>query len=292
MRTTHALAITAALCAILVSAQEAVAEGITLSAAEKCAITKMKATGKRAACLALASAKEAGYKNGRSYLCEDKFAAAFSKAESKATAAGDVCPTVSDAAIVAARVDAVFDPMNGVTAGMSGYRFHDNGDGTITDRQTGLMWEKKTGDGDIHWVAGLYDWSSDGSSIEEASDADGTLFTVFLAALNDCSRSTDGVSSSGGFAGYCDWRIPTLEELLTIRKPSPCEFHLGSCYYAEFSPTTSDVGELGYWTVTNSGPVPVLAWQISFTRDPPLDSSAWFKHVFAHARAVRGVLHH
>jgi hypothetical protein len=31
------------------------------------------------------------------------------------------------------------------TSGCHSERFHDNGDGTVTDHKTGLMWEKKTG---------------------------------------------------------------------------------------------------------------------------------------------------
>jgi hypothetical protein len=36
-------------------------------------------------------------------------------------------------------------------------RFIDNGDGTLTDRQSGLMWEKKTSTGGgVHDVSGRY----------------------------------------------------------------------------------------------------------------------------------------
>ena len=38
-------------------------------------------------------------------------------------------------------------------------RFIDNGDGTLTDRQSGLMWEKKTSTGGgVHDVSGRYTW--------------------------------------------------------------------------------------------------------------------------------------
>ncbi len=48
-------------------------------------------------------------------------------------------------------------------------RFHDNGDGTVTDRLTGLQWEQKKNDGSVHGektfrpvhdMDNLYSWSA------------------------------------------------------------------------------------------------------------------------------------
>lgn len=98
-----------------------------------------------------------------------------------------------------------------------GRRFIDNGDGTITDTRTHLMWEKKDGDdgpggvgspnySDPHDVDNTYSWS--------ISDVrpDGTAFTQFLGALNTCSVAM----GSDGFAGHCDWRLPTASELAEV----------------------------------------------------------------------------
>ena len=71
-------------------------------------------------------------------------------------------------------------------------RFIDNGDGTITDRETCLVWEKKDNAGGIHDLNNVYQWSSTGSAM------DGSVFTVFLAGLNGAA-----------FAGHRDWRVPT-----------------------------------------------------------------------------------
>src|SRR5437870_7883095 len=78
-------------------------------------------------------------------------------------------------------------------------RFVDNGDGTVTDNQTGLQWEQKvTGSSCLHCVDDTYIWSGSGTA------PDGTAFTSFLATLNggatgggNCT-SGDGRTETGG----------------------------------------------------------------------------------------------
>jgi hypothetical protein len=70
--------------------------------------------------------------------------------------------------------------------------YTDNGDGTITDNVTGLMWERQSGDGSIHSIGNIYTWYD--------------AFNVKIAAMN----------SLGGFAGHTDWRLPNLTELLSL----------------------------------------------------------------------------
>src|SRR5437870_9536123 len=72
--------------------------------------------------------------------------------------------------------------------------FTDNGDGTITDNTTGLMWEKKSDDGSIHDWNDRYSWGMNSPPYM----MNGTMVTTFLATLN----------ASVGFAGHTDWRIP------------------------------------------------------------------------------------
>jgi hypothetical protein len=75
-------------------------------------------------------------------------------------------------------------------------RFIDNSDGTITDRATCLMWEKKDDAGGIHDKDNLYTWSK--CDQWPYCEPSGTAFTEFLVKLN----------TPPCFAGHCDWRLP------------------------------------------------------------------------------------
>ena len=70
--------------------------------------------------------------------------------------------------------------------------YTDNGDGTITDNTTGLMWEKKDQSGGTHDWSNAYTWSA--PSTFTTNFMDGTITTTFLASPN----------SGSGFAGYTD----------------------------------------------------------------------------------------
>ena len=147
-------------------------------------------------------------------------------------------------------------------------RFVDNGDGTITDRSTCLVWEKKDQSGTLHDWGNGYQWSSSGTA------ADGGAFTVFLAGLN-----------SAGFAGHHDWRLPkedglngsVPEELESIlAAPYPCTGKSNPCVDAAFntncvascsatgvsscSCTQSNI----YWSATTTASLPDFAWFVNF----------------------------
>jgi hypothetical protein len=181
-------------------------------------------------------------------------------------------------------------------------RFMDNGDGTVTDQQTGLQWEKKVpgvcsgnsriaclSDGDCfqnggtcvggpHYVNSKYTWSSSGSA------PDGTTFTTFLANLNGGATGvgncvSDGSTQMGGFNNHCDWRLPTIDELRTIF--GPCSS--GACIDPIFGPTA--VSE--YWASTTDSRFSSLAWFDNFAPGGPssgTDSKGGSRFV----RAVRG----
>jgi len=125
--------------------------------------------------------------------------------------------------------------------------YTDNGDGTITDNVTGLMWEKLVQDGSIHDANNTYTWSE--------------AFSVKIANLN----------ASPCFADHCDWRLPNrreLESLVDAGRVAPAvdpAFNTGcptipgpGCTAATCSCT-----KLGfYWSSTTYQDIPTNAWAV------------------------------
>lgn len=134
-------------------------------------------------------------------------------------------------------------------------KFTDNGDGTVTDNVTGLMWEKKSDNGDIHDKDNAYTWGLSASPYV----MNGAMVTTFLASLN----------SGGGFAGHTDWRIPNrfeLETLLDLGAYIPATYSAfdNGCYSGCSVTTCSCCRPDAYWTSTSSQGYPHQAWYVSF----------------------------
>lgn len=220
---------------------------------DACLAKKRQAQGKLQLCRSAEDAKALQGKVGDLGKCNAKFQGAIAALTAKATKAGIAC------------------------------RYRDNGDGTVTDYDTGLQWEMKNGAGgganasNPHDVDNRYQWSATGTA------PDGTVFTTFLAQLNDCTAG--GLLNFAGFAFHCDWRLPTLDELQTILlAPPPCN-GVTVCIDPVFGPTMAD----GYLTSTTETAHADTAFDIYFGPGS-LGPSSGTKNLLVRARAVRGGL--
>ena len=144
--------------------------------------------------------------------------------------------------------------------------YRDNGDGTITDLNTGLMWEKLSNDGSIHDKDNYYTWTAAVSSK--------------IAALN-----------SANYAGHNDWRLPNIRQLRSIVNyggtypaisPAFNTGCSGGCSVLACSCTIWS----GYWSSSAYAFCsPKGAWFVNFNDG---NDNASYKTVNHYVRAVRG----
>ena len=74
-------------------------------------------------------------------------------------------------------------------------QLQDNGNGTITDLKTGLIWKQ---------------------CLEGQSGSDCASGGVETFTWQQALQRAQTVNSSGGFAGFSDWRLPTIKELSSL----------------------------------------------------------------------------
>ena len=106
-----------------------------------------------------------------------------------------------------------------------GLRFYDNGDGTITDERTGLIWLQNAE------CYGLQNWDNTMSSIDELNSGECGL-------------------SDGSVAG--DWRLPTKDELQEIGTDPPSTWDSGYPVVTWTMPGAPFIGvqSVVYWSST------------------------------------------
>ena len=232
---------------------------------------------------------------------EVKFSSTFAKAEAK-TYSDDGCLTTGDATPVEVKVDQFVDSVAPCLAGGScatlglfpatgqmtcwdsaGFEiscagtghdgevqagatlaYVDNGNGTITDANTGLMWEKLSDDGSIHDQDTNYTWDN--------------AFAVHVAGLNTAT-----------FAGHNDWRMPNYKELVSILNLENVGPALSSAFNTGCAPActvlTCSCPGAGKWSSTTYVNNPQDAYLVFFP-DGQIVQAA--KSGFQGVRGVRG----
>jgi hypothetical protein len=273
----RAFAIAAALALLLPAASPA-----AVTVAQKCEGGKNDAAGKYAACMAKAERSLVfggsleGYDAAQAK-CFAKYFGTWAKLEG-----GGSCPTMGDISSIQGFLDtcvlSVADALGGgelpaiggvpatgqticyTTGGLVtpcagtgqdgesqkgvARSFTDNGDGTITDNATSLMWEKLSNDGTIHDKDNLYTWAN--------------AFASKVATLN-----------STVFAGHNDWRVPNVMEfqsLVNFAADSPAAysgFNTG-CVAACTVLTCSCTPSSNHWTSSTYQDNPSFAWYGSY----------------------------
>lgn len=164
-------------------------------------------------------------------------------------------------------------PDDGAVEAGATLAYADNGNGTITDANTGLTWEKKSDDGGLHDRDNFYRWSGDGTQ-ETIWD--------WIEDVN--------AEGGAGFAGFNDWRIPNAKELESILDYERFNLSVHPAFDAACAPgctvtTCSCTKSNVYWSSSTYRNGTNGAWVVFFTDGAVVASDKTF---FNYVRAVRG----
>lgn len=144
--------------------------------------------------------------------------------------------------------------------------FEDNGNGTVTDKRTTLMWEKLSNDTSIHdYNDQAFLWAGAFQKIKE---------------LNDMA-----------FAGYTNWRVPQIRELESLTdfgaNPAvPVEFSNACAPGCTILTCSCTITTGDYWSSTTNQQNPANAWTFDAKTGEVSPNGA--KGQLKYVRAVRG----
>lgn len=159
------------------------------------------------------------------------------------TVAGALTPCPAEGSALSGQ-DAAYPPRS--TA------FADNGDQTVSDAATGLMWQAG--------ASLTYNWYQAAGVTDPDANASG---------VNICGALTLGA--------HANWRLPTRQELMTLVDPS----RSNPAAFTAFFPTTAS---LGYWTADRV-PTTTLGWGVNFANGAPTQTTLASTYA---VRCVRG----
>jgi len=142
-----------------------------------------------------------------------------------------------------------------ITTTASEANFTDNGDGTVTDSTTGLMWSR--------------------CSIGQTWDETNTACTGDATSMTwqEALQATYGYE----FANNNDWRLPNIKELMTITEKQCVRPSINETIFPQ---TSSD----DYWTSTPSTSDLSMSWVVAFFNS---SNSLKEKDAFVFVRPVR-----
>ena len=124
-------------------------------------------------------------------------------------------------------------------------QFHNNGDGTVSDLTTGLMWQKESVQG-ISWQDGL----------------------AYCSGLH--------------LGGYSDWRLPDVNELISLVDYSKASPSIDEQYFTNTA--------FHYWSSTTYPTDPANAYHVCFLRGRTEVHDKSDQGSLSHLRAVRDIV--
>ncbi len=218
-------------------------------------------------------------------------------------ACGHSLPASGQTAVVVAGDD------GGTRAGTP-LSYVDNGDGTITDRTTGLMWEKKVkldnarDPANLHDADNCYPWVGRCATSGASCGTDADCGTNGSCTAADCQTAIpSGLTilkwvaqlNASKFAGHNDWRLPNPKELQSIvnygvvNPAVTTAFNGASCGKCDnlANAACSCTQSNNYWTSTTYALPGVTdgAWAVHFANGAVVFN---VKHATNFVRAVRG----